>query len=401
MREDAMLNRYRLAQFAFIACGIGCVVSLHPGCGKPMQASGADRSSDALLPFRVDGFWGYRKPDGTVVIRPRYSEASRFRKVRRDRKLFRYAWVQTEGRQQIIDVKANVVFSGQMLWVHEPGIIAEVSGRDSVTVHNLMTGKSFEVPDIGVSGLEWRHEGKGPELISIMGPNGLYGFMDHDGNMKIKPQFERSCAFMEGLAAVRDASGLWGFIDTEGNWVIKPDYNFVMLGFTQSGLSGVVRKGGHFVYIDRRGQVAIETGGDVGTTFVHGLASVRVDGTLRVIDREGNQVFPDAESSYIPQEDLPSDPLVPVSITTEKGVRKGYTDSTGELKIDFGIMKDPIEISLGRFADGFARIERRSRKGTITLLGYIDTQGAWVYKVETQGEESEDESKTIEETIGG
>ena len=53
--------------------------------------------------------------------------------------------------------------------------------------------------------------------------NGLWGFVDENGEMKIPAQYEDARSFSNGLAAVK-VDGLWGFIDTEGNAVINPQF---------------------------------------------------------------------------------------------------------------------------------------------------------------------------------
>ena len=51
--------------------------------------------------------------------------------------------------------------------------------------------------------------------------DGLYGYMDQDGNIKIKPQFYRASYFSEGLAEVtkKEFGGI-GFINEKGDVVI-------------------------------------------------------------------------------------------------------------------------------------------------------------------------------------
>lgn len=52
---------------------------------------------------------------------------------------------------------------------------------------------------------------------------GAWGFVDQDGNVVIKPQYEDARSFANGMAAVKK-NGLWGFINTEGEMVIAPQF---------------------------------------------------------------------------------------------------------------------------------------------------------------------------------
>ena len=49
----------------------------------------------------------------------------------------------------------------------------------------------------------------------------------------LEPKYEDARSFSNGLAAVK-VNGLWGYIDTEGNMVIEPQF-FDARDFTASG----------------------------------------------------------------------------------------------------------------------------------------------------------------------
>ena len=52
---------------------------------------------------------------------------------------------------------------------------------------------------------------------------GKWGFVDKNGSMKIKPQYEKARSFANGMAAVM-VNGLWGFINANGEMVIEPQF---------------------------------------------------------------------------------------------------------------------------------------------------------------------------------
>ncbi len=51
--------------------------------------------------------------------------------------------------------------------------------------------------------------------------DGKWGFIDKDGNFKIKPKFENAYSFAGGLAPAFE-NGLWGYIDVNGRWAVEP-----------------------------------------------------------------------------------------------------------------------------------------------------------------------------------
>lgn len=58
--------------------------------------------------------------------------------------------------------------------------------------------------------------------------NGLYGYMNTDGNLEINYQYDFADDFSEGLAVV-EKDGKYGFIDKEGNVVI--DFKYTSASF--------------------------------------------------------------------------------------------------------------------------------------------------------------------------
>ena len=55
--------------------------------------------------------------------------------------------------------------------------------------------------------------------------NGKYGFINHSGSIVIKPRFEATWGFTEGLACVK-WDGKFGFIDQGGEFVILPRFPY-------------------------------------------------------------------------------------------------------------------------------------------------------------------------------
>lgn len=53
--------------------------------------------------------------------------------------------------------------------------------------------------------------------------NGLWGFVDNEGEFFIEPAYEDANSYRNGFAAVKK-DGLWGYINEEGKLVIKPNF---------------------------------------------------------------------------------------------------------------------------------------------------------------------------------
>ena len=84
------------------------------------------------------------------------------------------------------------------------------------------------------------------EEMDICGSDGLiafksggkWGFVDTEGNIVIKPQYEEAKSFSQGLAAVK-ADGKWGFINTENEPAIE--YEFLEADYFNSDGSCMVK----------------------------------------------------------------------------------------------------------------------------------------------------------------
>lgn len=118
------------------------------------------------------------------------------------------------------------------------------------------SGKNeFEIPYSGYSFQE------GMCLISALGAGAKYGYINKNGVIAIKVQYDRAQYFSEGLAAV--AFGYkYGYIDKQGNTVIGMQF------------------------------------GEAGD-FSEGLAAVRIDGKWGFIDKSGKMVIKPAFDAYI------------------------------------------------------------------------------------------------------
>lgn len=50
----------------------------------------------------------------------------------------------------------------------------------------------------------------------------MWGHINQNGEIVIKPQWTYAPDFYDGLATVKTTNGKWGFIDKQGKWAIPP-----------------------------------------------------------------------------------------------------------------------------------------------------------------------------------
>lgn len=121
------------------------------------------------------------------------------------------------------------------------------------------------------------------------GENGLFEFIDNQGNSVIPSQFTAAKAFHEGLAAVRK-NGKWGYIDAGGT--LRIPYGFSDAGSFSGGLAAVAVGDGDsklYGYIDENGKMAVPAAFSHAGDFSEGWAFVQnsEDGTGSYINRDG------------------------------------------------------------------------------------------------------------------
>lgn len=130
--------------------------------------------------------------------------------------------------------------------------------------------------------------------------NGLYGFIDIQGNIVIKPQFKYAGRFSRERSAVQSASNdLWGFIDTKGNYIVYPQYCSLGAFSESDGLAGVYKDGykvgdkcvgGKWGFMNTSGQWEINPVLDHAERFIQGKAKVTYQGNQGYINRYGQWV---------------------------------------------------------------------------------------------------------------
>jgi hypothetical protein len=133
------------------------------------------------------------------------------------------------------------------------------------------------------------------EGLAAVRINGLWGYIDRDGEWKILPRYDNACTFREGYAGVL-LDGYGGFINRDGDMVFERVC--VGLGpgnylYFKEGRAIIVEisegkkvKYGYFINDGRR----IPAIHDMASDFSGGFGRVMIDGRKRLIDENGSWV---------------------------------------------------------------------------------------------------------------
>ena len=238
------------------------------------------------------------------------------------------------------------------------------------------------------------HEG-----LAAVQRNGLWGYIDKNGNEVIPCQYEDINTFDNSLAVVKKGN-LYGCIDKKGNevipfeyeWISKYDDYFIVdkksYGYGcldddgkeiapciystiypfSDGLSRV-QKDGLYGYIDKQGKEVIPCKYENASEFSDGLALIVRDGLYGFIDKQGKEVIPCKYTFAHPF----SEGLAAVEVSNEEGLSSGgYIDRKGNIVIPCSYNTAD---GMNPFSSGLAVVMNEDG-----LLGCIDTKGNVVIK---------------------
>jgi|GEM_PF-890447 len=212
------------------------------------------------------------------------------------------------------------------------------------------------------------------------------GFVNRDGEFVIKPQFDHSSMFSEGLAAV-GKDGKVGYIDAQGHFVIEPAFDSASC-FSEGYAR--VEFGKRYSFIDKAGKLITTSMFDDATYFSEGLASVEVNGKWGFIDRSGSLAIK-------PQFDCPNGMLRPPGFREGLAlVCKGtdvqelfFINKQGDVVIPSSdrwhfvpAWLDAFYRQQAGFSDGLCCVMASSVDGT---TGYIDKSGKMVIPMKYLG----------------
>lgn len=192
------------------------------------------------------------------------------------------------------------------------------------------------------------------EGLALAVINHRFCYINTKGKKVIKPGFDFAKDFQEGLAAIK-INGKFGYIDKRGEIIIKPQFDDTS-GF-QEGLA-VVRIGKNEGYIDKSGKIVIQPRFDSATEFREGLAAVQIRSKWVFIDKSGDTVI-DLQFDH---PERFQEGLLPVLI----GNKWGYINKHSQVIIS------PQFDSAHGFSEGLAAVKIDHK------WGYIDRNGRMV-----------------------
>ena len=106
-------------------------------------------------------------------------------------------------------------------------------------------GDAFEL----ISGYEWQNVKNFSEGFAAVKKDGLWGFINVEGDLAIDYSYTAVMRFSVGLCAVQYRNnGKWGFIDPDGNFSINPEYSLASV-FSEG--FAAVKQGNYYAYIDK------------------------------------------------------------------------------------------------------------------------------------------------------
>ncbi|GIU83225.1 MAG: hypothetical protein KatS3mg006_2289 [Pyrinomonadaceae bacterium] len=344
-------------------------------------------NSQVLLPVRVGDKMGYIDESGKIVVEPKFDYAGDFSdglapvaQEVGNRRIFGY--INSKGEivipMQFEDAKE---FSEGLATVRINGKYGYIDTSGKVVVEPVFwKAWSFS-------------EGRG-RVLQIVEEKGnfLYGFVDKEGRVVIKPQYLFARDFREGLAAVLVEVGedfRMGFIDKEGRMVIRPKFG-IARDFSE-GLAVVIQnvepylfeedvlgsekecKKMKWAYINKKGKVVIKGNFQNASDFSEGVAVVRINNKICLIDGSGKVVV----TMDFPQTAVVGNFFRGVGIAPlhHMGGLK-FIDKTGKIVIqtDFDWVV--------KIVNGYFRVWRLTKDKKSAVFGYIDRDGNVIWDPE-------------------
>jgi len=235
--------------------------------------------SEGLAAAR-QGKWGFIDKSGKFVIEPQFDDADRFSEGLAPAAIstLRWGFIDKSGH-----FKIEPNFKSAQPFADKRAAVLFGDGSNSYSFH--MTEDTYDVR------------------------GGMWNYIDKEGKIVIDSRFDAAGLFNQGLApaAVGSNQGTkqpdkWGFINPDGYLTIKPQFNSVHApseecAAVQFGTWKKIGKGhrswipGKWGYINLKGTTLIEPQYQGADRFSEGLASVLIDQKYGYINKKGKMVI--------------------------------------------------------------------------------------------------------------
>jgi tetratricopeptide (TPR) repeat protein len=196
----------------------------------------------------------------------------------------------TKGEFSIVDKtwQERSRIKASMLGPYSQGLIAYFDTTAHKWGYLDINGKTVIKPQFQVT----NPFSEGVALVGFSGPKLFNGYINKDGKLVLKIQYRFAGNFHNGLAWVSDGNK-WGYIDTKGNTVIPLQYDLALdFSSTEKGLLAPVRRDNKFGFINNKNEVAIDFKYILASPFSENLAAVAIDQNKSCfIDCDGNVVI--------------------------------------------------------------------------------------------------------------
>ena len=199
------------------------------------------------------------------------------------------------------------------------------------------------------------------DRIAVCNKDGLWGFIDTQGNVIGDVRWQSVEQYSEGLALVCDENGRYGYVDLDGAIAIEPQYSDA-LSFSE-GLAAV-KKGHYWQYIDSADSVVIEPQYTQAMSFEKGRADVyKANEGWQIIDKTGGLVYFANVGLYQQAEALMESGEYAAASEIFRDMR-GYQDADSKLEECIaGIQEADYQAALalkesGEYAEAYAQFEK-------------------------------------------
>ena len=194
-----------------------------------------------------------------------------------------------------------------------------------------------------------------------------WGYINKQGKLVIKPQFEIAENFSEGLAIARMSGGRSGYINKSGKFVL----HFGGRTFSE-GLAAVIDDNEKWGFIDKTGKFAIQPQFEYVENFSEGLASVKINDKSGYIDKTGKLVIPaqfniaSDFSNGMAAVDIDSSTTFTENSITITLSNPGYIDKMGKL-----VIQPSPDIRIHAFSEGLAVAQINGKYGFVNKTGKV------------------------------
>jgi hypothetical protein len=205
--------------------------------------------SEGMVAILRGRHWAYFDKSGAMKIKWQFAEAGAFHNGYARVNINKiYGFIDQEGLYAIIP-DVDYVMASEQIVDNLAGIYLKGKGWGFFNADNE------QVLDFKYRNTKHALPLVSEGLINVMDPETKkYGYIDTEGNMKIKPAYDLAHPFHHGLAAVQKGEE-WGFIDPSGKLVIEfMDVEEVM-HFTEAGVCAVKKNGNWNSYLNKSGKL--------------------------------------------------------------------------------------------------------------------------------------------------